>query len=61
MNKQDILKTSKKLKKERLIIGELRNEENMREVLTVMSTGHRIKSLDHRKLLIDVISRNPDK
>lgn len=61
MNKQDILKTSKKLKEEGLIIGELRDEKYMGDVLTAMSTGHPFEPLDHRQFLFEVLLENPDK
>ncbi|MDN4090946.1 hypothetical protein [Paenibacillus polymyxa] len=61
MNKNDILKASKKLKEEGLIIGELRDKKHIKEVLSIMSTGHPIEPLDHRKILFEVLSENPGK
>lgn len=61
MNKNDILKASRKLKDERLIIGELRDKKYMGEVLSIMSTVHPIEPLAHRKILFEVLSENPGK
>jgi hypothetical protein len=48
-------------KEKELLVGEVRDEKYMEEILDAMSTSHTVKDLDHRELLFEVIRENPDK